>query len=391
MRTYEETHSWLTFQVDFRPASHRLWMRLGEVQSKCEQIASILLQPATASKLHKVYLAKGALATTAIEGNTLSEEEAQQIVAGTLELPPSKQYLEQEIKNIVIAFDDLLEELSDGQIPSIDIERIMKFNRQVLDGLKLEEHVIPGEITKIQVGVLGYRGAPPEECEYLLQRYCDWLEQLEKEFDTVPAIASGLIKAILAHIYLVWIHPFGDGNGRTARLIESQILLKAGAPSSTTLLLSNHYNQTRMEYYRQLNKARERKHGLLGFIGYALDGFIDGLDTQLELIQEQQLNIAWRDYIRDQFSDKKGRGDLRRRQLIYELSRQAEGIPINKVVHVTPQVAETYAKLSKRTLLRDLARLQEMKMIKFDDQGIVANKEIMRTFLPLRMDTDSQE
>lgn len=391
MRTYEETHPWLIFRVDFRPASHRLWMRLGEVQSKCEQIASILLQPATASELHKVYLAKGALATAAIEGNTLSEEEARQIVAGTLELPPSKQYLEQEIKNIVIAFNDLLKELSDGQTPSIDIERIRKFNRQVLDGLELEEHVIPGEITKTQVGVLGYRGAPPEDCEYLLERYCSWLKQLDKELNDIPMMAAGLIKAILAHVYLAWIHPFGDGNGRTARLIESQILLKAGAPSSTALLLSNHYNQTRMEYYRQLNKAREQTHGLLAFIEYAMEGFIDGLRAQLELIESQQINIAWRDYIRDQFIDKKGRGDLRRRQLIYELSRQTEGIPITKVTHVTPQVAEAYAKLSNRTLLRDLARLQEMKMIKFDDKGIVVNKEIMRTFLPLRMDTDSPE
>ncbi|WP_433223897.1 Fic family protein [Dactylosporangium sp. CS-047395] len=44
------------------------------------------------------------------------------------------------------------------------------------------------------------------------------------------AFPLAMIKAMLAHLYLAWIHPFGDGNGRTARLIESQLLLQAGVP-----------------------------------------------------------------------------------------------------------------------------------------------------------------
>jgi Fic/DOC family len=39
-----------------------------------------------------------------------------------------------------------------------------------------------------------------------------------------------LVKAILAHLYIAWIHPFGDGNGRAARLMELRILLEAGVP-----------------------------------------------------------------------------------------------------------------------------------------------------------------
>lgn len=391
MRTYEETHPWLTFQFDLRPASHRLWLLLGDAQAKCEYIANIPLQPATARDLHIVYLAKGALATTAIEGNTLSEEEAQQIVEGTLELPPSKQYLKQEVSNIVVAFEALLEQLSNEQLPNIDFERILKFNRQVLDNLEFEEHVIPGEITKIQVGVLGYRGAPPEDCKYLLQRYSHEFEQMEEKLGDLPKIVSGLFRAIIAHVYLVWIHPFGDGNGRTARMIESQILLKAGAPSSTALLLSNHYNQTRTAYYRHLDTARKAKNDLLSFVEYALEGFIDGLNSQLALIHEQQLNIAWRDYIRDQFRNKVGRGDERRRQLIYDLSEQKDGIPVNEIVTVLPRAAANYATLSKKTLIRDLGKLYEVGLVKFNEQGIVSNKEIMLGFLPLRMDSDSDK
>jgi hypothetical protein len=64
-----------------------------------------------------------------------------------------------------------------------------------------------------------------------------------------------ILKAMVAHLYLAWTHPFGDGNGRTARLIEFHILLSAGVPSPAAHLFSNHYNQTRAEYYRQLDRA----------------------------------------------------------------------------------------------------------------------------------------
>ena len=67
-------------------------MLLGEVQSKCEHIAGVPLRPATAEMLHRLYLAKGIQATTAIEGNTLSEDEVVRLIQGNLELPPSKEY-----------------------------------------------------------------------------------------------------------------------------------------------------------------------------------------------------------------------------------------------------------------------------------------------------------
>ena len=62
------------------------------IRSKCEHIAGVPLLPETAKQLYKVYLSKGAHATTAIEGNTLSEEEVLQRVEGTLELPDLREY-----------------------------------------------------------------------------------------------------------------------------------------------------------------------------------------------------------------------------------------------------------------------------------------------------------
>ena len=73
-----------------------------------------------------------------------------------------------------------------------------------------------------------YRGAPREDCAFLLDRLCRWLEgepglSLFKKPDD-DRIATAILHSILAHLYIAWIHPFGDGNGRTARLVEFMLL-----------------------------------------------------------------------------------------------------------------------------------------------------------------------
>ena len=55
---------------------------LGEARSKCEHLVGIPLKPEFAQKLYNITLIKGAVATTAIEGNTLTEEQVQGIIEG---------------------------------------------------------------------------------------------------------------------------------------------------------------------------------------------------------------------------------------------------------------------------------------------------------------------
>jgi len=292
MRTFEQTHPWLKFAIDLRKGDYEFWMALGEAQSKCEHIASVPLMPATAEKLHLIYLAKGALATTAIEGNTLSEKEVIERIEGKSQLPPSKEYLGQEIDNIVKACNLIADELFKGTSSDLCVADIKKYNKLVLEKLSLDEGIVPGEIRTYSVGVGGYRAAPQEDCEYLLERLCDWLNTEFKEPKEELKIAFRILKSIMAHLYLAWIHPFGDGNGRTARMMEFQALISSGVPSAAAHLLSNHYNATRTEYYRQLDQSSQSPDGEFSFIKYALRGFIDGLKSQLSEVKEQQLNVT---------------------------------------------------------------------------------------------------
>jgi Fic family protein len=240
-------------------------MALGEAQSKCEHIAGVPLQPSTSHELHQIYLAKGVLATTAIEGNTLTEEEVRQLVEGKLKVPPSKDYLKREAENITTAYNQIADRLLKGESADLTVPDIKNFNRLVLEGLPLEEGTEPGKIRRGSAVVGNYRGAPAEDCEYLLQRLCEWLNGEDFKKAENLATAFSLLKAIMAHLYLAWIHPFGDGNGRTARLVELQILVAAGIPKPAAHLFSNHYNQTRQEYYRQLDRASKSGGDVLPF------------------------------------------------------------------------------------------------------------------------------
>jgi Fic family protein len=393
MKRYLDTHAHVDFQVDLRSTNPLTWVLLGEAKSKCQHVGRALLSPAAASELLQVYLAKGMLATTAIEGNTLSEHEVRQVLEGTLDLPPSREYLEREIENVLAAYNLAREELlDDSQLP-FAVERLREYNRLILDGLEVEEGVVPGEIRKHSVVVGGYRAVPAEDADYLLTRLCDWLngEELNAP-EGAPQLGAPLaiVKAVVAHLYLAWIHPFGDGNGRTARLLELQILLTAGFPVPTCQLLSNHYNQTRTEYYRQLAISSREPRGLLSFLAYAVQGFVDQLREQLSVIWKQQFEDRWAQHVHQAFRDRRSETDIRRLRLVLDLSRSfhasEEPVPKRAIPDLTPRLAAAYATKTEKTLSRDLNAIKDLGLLRPERAGWVPADEAIRGLRPPAID-----
>lgn len=383
-KEYENSHPWLTFSLNLLQAPPIFWAILGECQSKCEHLAGVPLRPDVAQQMHAVYLAKGIWGTTAIEGNTLSEEEVRRHVQGKLELPPSKEYLKQEIDNILQACNQMADVIRAGGQLTITPERIIELNGMVLKDLELEQGVIPGKIRDYSVGVMTYRGAPWQDCPYLLGRLCDWLNG--KDF--APQMGFGplhmaILKAITAHLYIEWIHPFGDGNGRTGRLVEVQILLSEGIPTPAGHLLSNHYNQTRHQYLKELKAASETGGKTLPFITYALNGFLDGLKNQLAYVRQLQKEVVWVNYVHDHFRGNKSAAAHRQKTILLELFSKTEPVPITELDKVSPDLAKVYASMHVRTLLRDVEALAKGGLIVRNGNAISANTALVAQFLPV--------
>ncbi|WP_231370908.1 Fic family protein [Microbacterium sp. 11MF] len=363
-------------------------MLLGEAESKCEHLAGAALTPEIAAELHKVFLTKGIHGTTSIEGNTLSEDEVRRRIDGELELSKSREYLGAEIDNILAICNDLADEMRLGGDFSLSVARIKEFNRRILDGQPLREGVIPGRTRtdSVVVGLSGYRGAPAEDAEYLLDQMVDWLNQLQAPDDQPEMrFPIAVMKAILAHLYIAWIHPFGDGNGRTARMIEFQLMIEAGVPSPAAHLLSNHYNLTRDVYLIELDKtSRMPGYPIEGFVRYAVQGLVDQLREQIQIVRQQQLSVTWVNYVHDMFRDEDTPAKRRQMHLVLDMP-PGEVVTRAKLPEVSARVLREYANKESKTISRDINGLLNRRLIVRSGRGFRANRELIEAFLPIRL------
>ena len=389
-REYQRTHPWISFQLDLRQADPKLWVLLGQIVAFGEFVSRALLPPKVASEMARIYLAKGVQATVAIEGNTLSEEEVLAQIDKELNLPPSKEYLGREVSNVVDAANEIVERIQRGYAPVVTAEFVARCNGNLLAGLSevLAEEVEPGQVRRHAVGVGSYRGAPAQDCEHLLDQLGHWLEEIP-EITVLGAesdnhVATGVLRAVLAHLYIAWIHPFGDGNGRTARLVELSLAARV-LPFPSAQLLSNHYNDTRAAYYRELarsSQTNQRRGDPIRFLLYALQGLSDGLREQCRAVTRVHHEIAWRDFVYRRFDEEElSSAMLRRRRLVLDLPPVSDPLTKEQIPIHSVKLARSYASMNPKTLDRDLNWLLEDGLVVRARGGYAANRDLMQAFV----------
>jgi Fic family protein len=358
---------------------------LGQSVAYVKAISNTPIMPSYYDELMKLSLIKGAQATTAIEGNTLTDDEIEKVNAGE-KLPPSREYQEIEVKNILDAFNELLiETVYEKKEQLITPQLLLRFHKLV--GKDLGEHfaAIPGKFRESDVVVGTYRCPDYRDVPQLVEQYCNWLKEQFRYEDGNQLFSDIIIQAIVAHVYLEWIHPFGDGNGRTGRLVEFYILSRGGNPDIALHILSNHYNQTRPEYYRQLDKASKTKD-LSDFIEYALVGFRDGLQITLEKIQASQLKSTWQKHVYDTFEGveiKQREVFKRRRRLALELPRDQK-FTIKEIPVLNIKLAQLYSGISSKTLERDMDELFKLDLVGYEDGKYFANISVLNRMIAKR-------
>jgi Fic family protein len=343
---------------------------LGSCDAIVDAICQMPLQPEHRRRLLLVSLVKGARATTAIEGNTLTTAEVERVSEGE-SLAPSKEYQEREVRNILDAMNEVLTTVAvKGQSNLISAELIKRFHQGV--GKELGEHfdAIPGRFRTDERVVGPYRCPRGEDIEELVRRLCEWLPQEFGFATNEQTFAQAVVQAVVTHVYLEWIHPFGDGNGRTGRLLEFYILMRGGNPDIASHILSNHYNETRSEYYRQLDQASKTRD-LSAFLKYAIQGYFDGLTEVLKALSDNSVETAWRYLIHARFAERPYRKKTvfkRRRRLALAIPPDRSITP-DEAMMLTPDLAREYAAVTVRTLIRDLDELRAMEIVSYEDGG----------------------
>ncbi|MDE2764316.1 MAG: Fic family protein [Gemmatimonadota bacterium] len=357
--------------------SSRTRNRLGQCGALVSAIRQTPVRPEDHRRLLDTALARGAMATTAIEGGPLDEHEIGRLMAGR-RLPVSREYHETEVMNVVRAARTLLGELEAGTPPPVDANLLLRVHRMIGEDLGERLDAEPGRF-RSEGQAAPYTVPRADDVPGLVEGVLDWLSREFPRSGPGGDFGQAIVRALVTHVYMLWIRPFGDGNGRTARLLEAYVLAAAGNPAIAAHLLADHYNETRREYFRQLEGAT-RDRSLTSFISYAVEGLRDGLRDLHVAVATSNFRVAWRDFVAARLA---GSG-LRKRSVLERRSELVLAMPlegafdIEEVALLDAEVAHTYGGLSRRTLRRDLLFLVETGLLASANDRFSANTALLR-------------
>lgn len=279
--------------------------------------------------------------TTHIEGTQLTLEQSEQLWAGQ-HLAAVNPDDTRELLNYRQAFDLVAGYVGDGE--SITEGLIREIHKRLVEGVR-GNAATPGDYRKIQNYVVNSKTkdviyTPPAayEVPQMMHELVDWINQ---ETEIHPVLMSGI-----AQFQLVHIHPFLDGNGRTARLLSTLCLYQRGYDFKKLFTISEYYDRNRSDYYQAIQSVRQQDMDMTRWVEY----FVQGLSTQLQEVKSLGKQAIEQDIMAKQhhLSD--------RQKLAIEYIAKYGGISIQQFQVLCPDV-------TRRTLQRELKELMDKKIL----------------------------
>jgi len=220
--------------------------------------------------------------STHIEGTALSFKQAKDILEGK-KVKGVNRDDEKELLNYKKAMDFISKYL--GKEDPISEGIVRELHKILIKGVR-GEHADPGNYRKIQNYVVNsrtrevvYTPPGPLEVPHLMRKFVEWINKAD---DISPILVAGI-----AQFQFVHIHPFIDGNGRTARLLSTLILYKTGYDFKRLFTISEYYDKDRPLYYQAIQSVRNNNMDMTAWLSY----FVEGLRSQMEEINEKGKKI----------------------------------------------------------------------------------------------------
>lgn len=221
---------------------------------------------------------------------------------------------------------------------------------------------------------------PPREhlaLQELMRAFVEWLHGAESSH------WPPTVRAVAAHFYFISIHPFGDGNGRTARAIESYLLYQAKVNVLGFYSLSNFYYRYRSEYVEALDQVRFQSGGsLTPFVRFALQGLVSELEVVHQEVLGEMTLIAFRDFARERLMERGKLGTLAGERIYQLLIGLEQPVPIPAIRSGGHPLAAFYRDVSDKTFMRDIAFLRGERLVVEDGDGVRINLNLMQEFMP---------
>lgn len=162
-----------------------------------------------------------------------------------------------------------------------------------------DDHCPPGVLRAVDQNVTfgnpPHRGADGGEC-------CEQaLEDLLHAVNTVYGEHDQLVQALALHYHMAAIHPFLDGNGRSARALEALLLQRAGLRDICFIPMSNFYYEEKPHYLKALAAARNQGHDITPFLIFGLHGVKVQAEQLLKFIHKEVSKALLRNMAHDLF------------------------------------------------------------------------------------------
>lgn len=331
-----------------------------------ETIRDLPILPDMSSKLDEELIIRSIFGTAAIEGNPLEEPEVENILSGSAS-PKTTTTVQQEILNLKKAYDFVDKEVVIGEDLQLSEDVIKKIHILITDGIDYGENV-PGKYRnhRVEVGNADHGGVhvPPkihDDIQDLMGEFIDWINS--EDVRSCPFAVFG--RAALAHYHLGLIHPFFDGNGRTARLVEG-MLLKAAGIEYVPRMLSNYYYKNVDDYYWAFSKSiKSKTYDISPFMEFVFNGVVESLrDIKGRIIFHIRVL-----FLREFFALMRSVRELTQRQHDLLMILLDDPEPFTRAdLFIKPPLRLLYRNVSERTAARDIKKLVDMGLLVSDSE-----------------------
>jgi Fic family protein len=222
--------------------------------------------------------------STSIEGFSVSPEEALALTSGRLVAEPGD-----ENRQAVACYSRAMDHV---RTMAVDPE-FRWLDRVVLDlhfdACYFQRDKDPGLWRLGPIGVTGadgsleYRGPEAENVVGLMEEVLSWLAEGDLEADV-------FVRAAMAHLNVISVHPFRDGNGRIARIVQSLVLARGGLGSPEFFSIEEYLGGHTREYYTALRETQggsyQPDRDVTRWIGFCLGAHVAQAQRRLTQIEE---------------------------------------------------------------------------------------------------------
>lgn len=270
------------FKPNFR-YTHNIVKNLIQIAKAQAVITNAPLIPKWQVSLRREALLQSAHSSTAIEGNPLTLDEVSELAAGREIMVNRKD--RQEVLNYLETLEkipEFLEKKPFNKADFLEIHRLVvkdTLDHSEDEGTFRNRQVV---VRNRATGQITFMPPTTEEVPRLVDEFLKWFKSLEAvELD--PVLHAGI-----THYEIVRIHPFIDGNGRTARIMASLVLFIRGFDVKRFFALDDYYDNDRKAYYDALKAVDPNTRDLTAWLEY----FSEGVAVSAEAIRKRVIGLS---------------------------------------------------------------------------------------------------